>query len=308
MVARSPVTYSRSDVPDECTSGGAERPPAPRRDLRRAGAAQGLPQRPAADRRGRRHRQDQHAGRARRAPGDQRRRSGADPDADVHAARGARDAPPRARHRQAGAAGDRHRHQPVDAAAHAVGRHLPRDRRPVAAPLRAPPEPRPEFHDPRSWRLGRPDRLDPRGARLRQARQALPAQGRLPRDLLAPRQHPGLAEGDAGVAVPVVRRLVGGTDADLPQVRRAQAAALVARLRRPAALLARDDAGAEVRAARLAALRPRARRRVPGHQPAAGRDPAGDAAGRGGPDRGRRRRAGDLFVPRRGGRQHPRLP
>ena len=47
------------------------------------------------------------------------------------------------------------------------------------------------------------------------------------------------------------------------------------------------------------ALRPCAGRRIPGHQPPAGLDPAGAEAGRPRPDRGRRRRAVDLFVPRR---------
>ena len=56
------------------------------------------------------------------------------------------------------------------------------------------------------------------------------------------------------------------------------------------------------------ALRSCARRRVPGHEPAAVLDPAGAEAGRARPHRGRRRRAVDLFVPRRDGAQHPRLP
>ena len=54
-------------------------------------------------------------------------------------------------------------------------------------------------------------------------------------------------------------------------------------------------------------LRPCAGRRVPGHQPAAVLDPAGAEARRPRPDRGRRRRAVDLFVPRRDRAQHPRL-
>ncbi len=55
------------------------------------------------------------------------------------------------------------------------------------------------------------------------------------------------------------------------------------------------------------ALRSRAGRRVPGHQPPAGLDPAGAEAGRPRAHRGRRRRAVDLLVPRRDGAQHPRL-
>ena len=56
------------------------------------------------------------------------------------------------------------------------------------------------------------------------------------------------------------------------------------------------------------ALRSHPRRRVPGHEPAAGGHPARAAAGWRGAHRGGRRRAGDLLVPRRRGRQHPRLP
>ncbi len=81
-----------------------------------------------------------------------------------------------------------------------------------------------------------------------------------------------------------------------------------ARLRRPAALLARDDVGAAARAAHRRAFRSRAGGRVPGHQPAAGRDSAGAETRRRRARGGRRRRPGDLLVSRRGGREHPRLP
>ena len=55
-------------------------------------------------------------------------------------------------------------------------------------------------------------------------------------------------------------------------------------------------------------VRPRAGRRVPGHQRAPGLDPAAAEAGRARRDGGRRRRAGDLRLPRRHGAQHPGLP
>ena len=48
-------------------------------------------------------------------------------------------------------------------------------------------------------------------------------------------------------------------------------------------------------------------RRISGHQPPAVVDPAGAEAWRPRPHRGRRRRAVDLFVPRRDRAQHPRL-
>ena len=81
-----------------------------------------------------------------------------------------------------------------------------------------------------------------------------------------------------------------------------------ARLRRPAALLARDDERGPHRQVGGPALRPHPGRRVPGHQQAAGRHPARAAAGRAGRHGGRRRCAGYLLVPRRGRGEHPRLP
>ena len=54
------------------------------------------------------------------------------------------------------------------------------------------------------------------------------------------------------------------------------------------------------------AVRPRAGRRVPGHERAAGADPDALQAGRRGRHGRGRRRAGDLLVPRRDGREHPR--
>ena len=91
------------------------------------------------------------------------------------------------------------------------------------------------------------------------------------------------------------------------RVCRGQAEAERARLRRPAALLGADDDGGLDRRRSLRALRPRAGRRVSGHQPSAGLDPAASQADRARPHRGRRRRAVDLFVPRRDRAQHPRF-
>ena len=73
-------------------------------------------------------------------------------------------------------------------------------------------------------------------------------------------------------------------------------------------LLGGDDAGAGDRRGDRRALRPRPRRRVPGHQPPAGGDPAGAEARRPGRHRRRRRRPVDLRLPGGGGAQHPRLP
>ena len=60
--------------------------------------------------------------------------------------------------------------------------------------------------------------------------------------------------------LPVVRAVGGGADAAVPRLRRAEAARESARLRRPAALLARHDVRAAPRAAHRRALRSRAGR------------------------------------------------
>ncbi len=134
-----------------------------------------------------------------------------------------------------------------------------------------------------------------------------PAQGHLPRHLLASRQHAAAAAAHARNGLSVVPRVGGAAHGALPRLRRGQARTAGARLRRPAALLARDDARRRARGRTRRALRPRARRRIPGHERAAGGHPAAAEAGRGGAHRRRRRRAGDLLVPCRDGRQHPRL-
>ena len=108
-------------------------------------------------------------------------------------------------------------------------------------------------------------------------------------------------------AVSLVRGVEGRAARSVCGLRRGQAEAACARLRRPAALLGRADAGAGAGGRRRCAVRPRAGRRVPGHQRAAGLDPARAQAGRRRADRSRRRRAGHLWLPRRNRAQHPRL-
>ena len=78
----------------------------------------------------------------------------------------------------------------------------------------------------------------------------------------------------------------------VPRLRRAQAALRHPRLRRRAALLARDDGGGAARAARERAFRSRAGRRLSGHEPPAGGDRPRAQARRLGAGRGGRRRAG----------------
>src|SRR4029450_2922782 len=88
-------------------------------------------------------------------------------------------------------------------------------------------------------------------------------------------------------------------------VRRPQARAQPDGLRRPPHALARapDEASRGPRRAEQA-VAPRARRRVPGHEPAAVRDRRGDYGGGRQPDGGGRRLAVDLLVPRRELLQH----
>ena len=110
--------------------------------------------------------------------------------------------------------------------------------------------------------------------------------------------------------LPVVHRRDRRHPPDLPRLRRTQARAADARLRRPAAVLEGARRVAADRPAGRRDVRPHPGRRVPGHERAAGRHPRGDAAGghAAEPHGGRRRRAGDLRVPRRDRAQHPRVP
>ena len=112
-------------------------------------------------------------------------------------------------------------------------------------------------------------------------RKRFPAQGHLPRDLLARRQQRGAARRRCS------RRPFRGArgwearaEGAVRRLRRGEAGAERPRLRRPAAVLGRAAGRARPRRGGRRALRPRAGRRVPGHQPAAGVDPARAEAGR----------------------------
>ena len=67
------------------------------------------------------------------------------------------------------------------------------------------------------------------------------------------------------------------------------------------------EASPDARGADRRTVRPRAGRRVPGHQPAAGAHPSRHVRGPSQAHRGRRRRAEHLLVPRRALPKHPRL-
>ena len=201
------------------------------------------------------------------------------------------------------------RRRPGDPAATELGRDVSFHRQPAAAPLRAAPEARSAVHGARPRRFGRRAGRPAPGARPGGQGAALPAQRNLPADLLLPREHPASPSKET---LEQQYPWCAQWEADLTRLYRAyverKQTLLAARLRRPAAVLARHDVGAAPRAARRRALRPRPRRRIPGHQQAAGGDPARPEAGRRRTRRRRRRCAGDLLVPRGGGREHPRVP
>ena len=257
----------------------------------------------------RRHRQDQHA----RAPGGASRpggrRAGACPPPYVQPAGGSRDDPAHAAHRRcrAGGAGGR-RLGGAGCGAPAVVRDFSFDRQPPdPAPLPTG-RPRRSVHGARPRRCGGPDgRRAPR-AGLFPDGEALPAQGHLPRHLFPPRQHAGRARRDARAALSVVRGVGARAHPALPGLRRAQARHPGARLRRSPALLARHDGGCA-----------RSRREIGGQFDHVLVDEYQDTnllqaqillrlrPGWRGRHRGGRRRAGDLFVSRRHGGEHPRV-
>ena len=125
--------------------------------------------------------------------------------------------------------------------------------------------------------------------------------------LFALRQRRVADRGGAGNVLPVVRRLGRRTEAAVRCLCRGEAATECPRLRRSAALLGADGQRSGPCRRDRRALRPCARRRVSGHEPPSGLDPAGAEARRARPHRGRRRCAVDLFVSRRDGAQHPRF-
>ena len=180
-----------------------------------------------------------------------------------------------------------------------LGGHVPRGRQPAAA-LHA----RALGLDPAFTVLDRADAADlidlvRNELGLVDERAALSEEGDLPRDLLARGQRAAAARRDASTtAFPWCAEQADELQALFgAYVERKQRAARP-RLRRPAALLARTLMAAtrRWRRAMRRALRPRARRRVPGHQRAAGRDPVAPAARRARRHRRRRRRAGDLLA------------
>ena len=269
-----------------------------------AGAAQH--RRPAAGHRRRRIGQDQHARAPGRAPDRARRRSRAASCCSTFSRRAAAEMERRAERIVAAALGEpaRRRAQP-----HQLVGHLPRRRRAAAAHARASRSgsirPSPSTTARTSADLLNLVRHE---LGLSEKAQAVSAEGDVPRHLLARRQRRGAAGRVLAQAVSLVRRVGGRAARAVRGLRRGQAEAARARLRRSAALLGRADAGARAGGRGRRAVRPRAGRRVPGHQRAAGRDPAAASSPTARADRGRRRRAGDLRLSRRQRAQHPRFP
>ncbi len=166
----------------------------------------------------------------------------------------------------------------------------------------------PGVHAARSRGRRRSDRSPAPRARPRAHRPPLPAQGDLPRDLLQRGQHPGAAARLPADALSVVPGMGGAAARAVRRLRRREGGAGGAGLRRSAALLVPPDDGRVGGGAHRPPLRPRAVRRIPGHQHAAGGDPAPAEARRARRHRRRRRRAGDLQLPRGARRQHPGVP
>ena len=142
------------------------------------------------------------------------------------------------------------------------------------------------------------------------ARAALPQGRRPPRPLLVHDQHgPPLHGGPrrARAALPAAR----GPRSSRSSSATASASALGNACDYDDLLLLVEAAarrGAGGGGAARGLLRPRPRRRVPGHQPAPGRHRGRHGEGQEERHGRRRRRAGDLLVPRRVVREHPRLP
>ena len=199
----------------------------------------------------------------------------------------------------------------ADAAARSVAvlcRHVPFDRRAADPRIRAAARPRSAIHHPRPRGFGRSDESRaPRGRAI--ANQgALPHQGDVPRHLFARRQFARCAR----------RRRLGKHfpwAAAHEDALRGLFAAYVEMKQRHgvldyddlllyfAQMLAEPDIAADDRRP----LRPSAGRRISGHQSPAGGNRAGAAPSGARADGGRRRRAIDLFLPRRDGAQHPRF-
>ena len=249
-------------------------------------------------------RQDRHARPSRRPSDPRRRRPQADHAGDLLAPRRRRTEPARAA--PAGAPPHPRRRGRRDAR---LRRHFPFDRRAAVARLRAAARPRSAIHHSRPRGFGRPHELcAPRARPVGDARSAFRPRERALRSIRA-----------SSTAAPRSAETLGRHFpwcAAIEEALRGLFAAYVEAKQRQSVLdyddlllyFAQMMQEPDDRRRSRRALRPSAGRRIPGHQPPAGRDRAGAAAAGARADGGRRRRAVDLFVPRRHGAQHPRFP
>ena len=198
--------------------------------------------------------------------------------------------------------------QSIAAAPELVG-HLPLDRQPPAAPLRAAPAARPAFQRDRPRRFRRSDGQSAPGARACGQGAALPAQGHLPADLLQPRQHAAASlHRDARAAL---SRGARSGRRELANLFRAYV-----ERKQHSSLLDYDDLLLYWHAMMC---EPRLAQHVGAHFDHVLVDEYQDTnrlqaeilhalkPDGAGAHRGRRRCAGDLFVPRGSGREHPRV-
>ena len=120
-------------------------------------------------------------------------------------------------------------------------RHLPQHRRAAAARIRGPHRPGGDLHHPRPRRRRRPDGHGAARHRPVGDEEPLSAQGHLPGHLLARAQHPRSAGAGAAGHLSLVQPVGERAEETVRRLCRSQAAAERAGLRRPAAVLGRDD-------------------------------------------------------------------
>ena len=264
----------------------------PSRGAERGAAPGGHPRgRPAAGAGRRRHRQDPRADHADRPSVDHRPRPAvADPGRHLHQQGGARDARP-------GRQPDRRRGR------RHVARHLPRHRRAHPAPPCRAGRPEEQFHHPRHRRPDAPDQAAAAGRGHRRQEMAGARAVRHHPALEGPRAH---ARQGVGRRCRRVRQRPGRRH--LPPVPGAARRGERRRFRRPGHALRDAVAEASRRAGAVSPpLPPHPGRRVPGHQRGAVSVAAAAGPGHPGHLLRRRRRPVDLWLARRGGRQHPAL-
>ena len=244
----------------------------PRRRARRHGGWRG---RSAAHHRRGRLGQDLDARASRRVPDRERRRPAPHHALDLLAPRRHRDDAAGRPHPERSRAGRHRRNDRGD-----MGGNVPFRRRAAAARACRGHRARARLHHSRPRGFRRPDEPGPPRPRIFQDRKALPDQGHMPRDLFARGEQRSRARGGTWCVFSVVRHVARRAGKAVRPVCGGQAAPAGARLRRSPALLGAHDAGGGDRAADRGALRPRAGRRISGHQPAPGFGAAGAAAER----------------------------